>query len=320
MKSRLKNALRTILDRLETDACGNTRPTPDKTPEVGSRHGSFSTGIHFEALEPRLLLSATGETAAIGAAVPTPQPLATLAVDADHSEFASQNNALATDLLHSTESREDAWSSEPEPSVNLIGNDQQHGQNTPTANSVNAVSADFEIGLAATSTLDPVDILANADAQPLDTITARQELVLVDGGIPNYERLVTDLLSERDDGRQFEVVTLDPEIDGVVQISDLMAERQNLDAVHFVTHGTDNAVKLGNQWIRTDNFATYQDSIAGWKSSLADGADLLFYGCDLAGGEDGRALLGAFGSLTGADVAASVDNTGHADYGGDWDL
>ena len=293
---------------------------PENMSETEPKNGSSSTGIHFEALEPRLLLSATGESAAIGAAVPTPQPLAPVAIDADHSEFASQNNALATNLLRSTESSENTWSAEPEPSVNLIGNDQQTGQNTPTTNSVNAVSTDFETGPAATSTLDPVDILANADARPLDMIDARQELVVVDGGIANYEQLVTDLLSNRDDSRQFEVVILDPERDGVAQMSDLLAERQDLDAVHFVTHGTDNAVKLGNQWIRTDNFNTHQDSIAGWKSSLADGADLLFYGCDLADGEDGRALLGAFGSLTGADVAASVDDTGHADYGGDWDL
>ena len=46
----------------------------------------------------------------------------------------------------------------------------------------------------------------------------------------------------------------------------------------------------------------------------------LLYGCDLAGGEAGRTLLEGIGRLTGADVAASTDDTGHAVLGGDWEL
>ena len=39
-----------------------------------------------------------------------------------------------------------------------------------------------------------------------------------------------------------------------------------------------------------------------------------------AGDAAGRSLLDAVGSLTGADVAASDDATGHAELGGDWEL
>ncbi|MCP3937977.1 MAG: DUF4347 domain-containing protein, partial [Actinomycetia bacterium] len=47
---------------------------------------------------------------------------------------------------------------------------------------------------------------------------------------------------------------------------------------------------------------------------------LLFYGCELAGGESGGAFVDSLSGLTGADVAASTDDTGHAILGGDWDL
>ena len=60
--------------------------------------------------------------------------------------------------------------------------------------------------------------------------------------------------------------------------------------------------------------------IAGWQDSLTPEADLLFYGCDLAAGDDGRALLDNLSNLTGADVAASDDLTGSALLGGDWVL
>ncbi len=58
----------------------------------------------------------------------------------------------------------------------------------------------------------------------------------------------------------------------------------------------------------------------GWQEALSDDADLLFYGCDLAAHGDGEHFLESLAALTGADIAASDDLTGHADLGGDWDL
>ena len=43
-------------------------------------------------------------------------------------------------------------------------------------------------------------------------------------------------------------------------------------------------------------------------------------GCDLAAGEDGLSLVDSLAALTGADVAASTDDTGTALLGGDWEL
>ena len=59
----------------------------------------------------------------------------------------------------------------------------------------------------------------------------------------------------------------------------------------------------------------YQDTLF-----LSAEADLLIYGCDLAGDEDGISLTSSLAALTGADVAASTDGTGAASRGGDWVL
>ena len=53
---------------------------------------------------------------------------------------------------------------------------------------------------------------------------------------------------------------------------------------------------------------------------LSSNADLLFYGCNLAAGDDGQDLVNSLTLLTGADVAASDDVTGSAQFGGDWVL
>ena len=57
-----------------------------------------------------------------------------------------------------------------------------------------------------------------------------------------------------------------------------------------------------------------------WGEALADDGDILIYGCDLAGSQEGRSLIEALSRLTGADVAASEDRTGAAAKGGDWEL
>ena len=90
--------------------------------------------------------------------------------------------------------------------------------------------------------------------------------------------------------------------------------------MHLVSHGTDGQVKLGNTWLNLDNVGAYAGQLVGWRDALAADADLLFYGCDLASNEEGKILVDSLSTLTGADVAASVDDTGHAIFGADWDL
>ena len=147
------------------------------------------------------------------------------------------------------------------------------------------------------------DALENADHGPATSDPASstaavrsQELVFVDTGIQNYAQLVDDIMANVDDDRSFEVIILESDRDGVEQISRVLADRQDLDAVHFVTHGEDGVVKLGATWLDSDNIDAYEGDIAGWQESLTPEADLLFYGCDLAAGEDGRMLLDNLGT------------------------
>jgi hypothetical protein len=175
--------------------------------------------------------------------------------------------------------------------------------------------------------LPPAAAVNASEAAPGSTDAAapaaqqvRRELVFVDSSAPDHEKLVSRLLAEGRDGRQIQVVVLDSSRDGIGQISQVLAHQEDLDAVHFVSHGSDSGVQLGDSWLSLEELGAYTDSIAGWSSALSDEADLLFYGCDLAGGEAGRALVEVLSDLTGADVAASIDPTGSAALGGDWEL
>jgi len=150
-------------------------------------------------------------------------------------------------------------------------------------------------------------------------LASGRELVFVDPRVPESQALLAALLGEAD-GRKFEIITLDANRDGIVQVTAALKSRMQIDAVHFITHGSDGAIQLGGTLLDAKALAANKDLVGSWAGSLKDDADLLFYGCDLASTARGRALVDWIAELTGADVAASTDKTGIAARGGDWEL
>ena len=146
------------------------------------------------------------------------------------------------------------------------------------------------------------------------------EVIFIDESADDFEQLVADLESQRDAGRAIDFFVLDSQQDGIDQIAETLERYSDLDAVHIVSHGTSGAVKLGATWLRIGSLDAYAGTIAGWGSAVGTEGDILFYGCDLASNTRGEMLVDSIAALTGADVAASTDDTGHAIYGGDWDL
>ena len=151
-------------------------------------------------------------------------------------------------------------------------------------------------------------------------VAGPKELILIDAGVQNSETLLEEVLQNRPDSA-FEVRMIDGDANGVAQISELLAASEGkYDAIHIISHGQEGEVSLGNTSLTNDNISRYANDLASWSESLSDDADILFYGCDLAGNAEGEAFIKSISAITGADVAASDDLTGAADLGGDWDL
>ena len=159
---------------------------------------------------------------------------------------------------------------------------------------------------------------ASMDTQACDQ--PRREVAFVDGGVDDYQQLIDDLRSRQDGQDRLEIVVLAPGLDGVDQISAHLQQQQRIDAVHVFSHGSPGAVTLGNARLSADTVDGYAPAIEGWRQALSADADLLLYGCDLASGDAGQALMETLAGLTGADVAASDDVTGDLRLGGDWNL
>ncbi|MCA9197844.1 MAG: DUF4347 domain-containing protein, partial [Planctomycetales bacterium] len=167
---------------------------------------------------------------------------------------------------------------------------------------------------------DPQDVVHAPIVDAVDDThanTADFELVFVDERVEDLETLLTDLANNSDPDRILEIVLLDSSRDGVEQISQTLAEYSNVSALHLVSHGAQGQVTLGGSVLSDATLDFYAGQLAQWGSYLDADADILFYGCDLADGE-GQTLVDSIAALTGADIAASDDVTGHESLGGDW--
>lgn len=135
----------------------------------------------------------------------------------------------------------------------------------------------------------------------------------------DYDTLIEGLRTS-DENRILEIVVIDADSDGIQQLSDILADRSDLAAVHVIAHGYDGQINLGDSWLNSTSLQQNSDTVAGWGSVLTEKGDILFYGCNVAADGDGQALLGDIASLTGADVAAFDEVTGHDSLNGDWEL
>jgi VCBS repeat-containing protein len=142
--------------------------------------------------------------------------------------------------------------------------------------------------------------------------SARNEVVFVDGRVSDPGAFTAD-------GR--EVVVLSTGQDGLTQIANALAGRTGVDAIHIVGHGSDGQLLLGSSATTADTIQTTQlASLQLIGQALSADGDILIYACDYAAGADGLQAMDLIADITGADVAASTDATGHESLGGDWAL
>jgi Domain of unknown function (DUF4347) len=140
------------------------------------------------------------------------------------------------------------------------------------------------------------------------------QLVFIDTSLDAYRRLAASA------NPGAEVILLDSQRDGISQITAVLADRHNIDAIHLISHGSAGALQLGSSRLSRDDLGQYQHQLQSWQQALSADADILLYGCDVAATSAGLGLIDQISQLTGADVAASTNLTGNAAQGGDWIL
>ena len=157
-------------------------------------------------------------------------------------------------------------------------------------------------------------VAALAAAAPDAAQEAVNEIAFIDGSVADASALIAKVPA----GAQ--VVMLDPSRDGLAQIAAYLEGRSGVSAIHIVSHGSEGELRLGNAAINSANLGTHADKLDVIKSALTAGADILIYGCDVAQGAKGQAFVADLAARTGADIAASTDDTGSVAHNGNWQL
>lgn len=146
-------------------------------------------------------------------------------------------------------------------------------------------------------------------------------LVFVDASIDDAQALMGGIV-DRWSNNQMLFVSIDAESDGIQKITETLAQYDSsfISAIHIISHGESGSLQLGNTVLDSNTLASYSDDLLGWRDSLTEEADLLFYGCNVAAGSTGQDFVNQIAYWTGADVVASSDLTGSRLLGGDADL
>ncbi len=184
---------------------------------------------------------------------------------------------------------------------------------------LDTVPAEFP-GHGCETTLECIEQLINEELNQFNQDwdgTKRVELLVVDVSVANWQSFVDDL-SQSVTGH-IEVLLLDAQRNGIEAVSTALKRLGSVDAIHIVSHGTPGEFHLGATKVSVASLDEVGDQIESWSAFLSDDADLLLYGCDVANA-DGQELAETLALLTGADVAASIDVTGHASLNGNWNL
>ncbi|MEH2409312.1 DUF4347 domain-containing protein [Nostoc sp.] len=140
------------------------------------------------------------------------------------------------------------------------------------------------------------------------------KIIFIDGNVLNYQSLIDNISVNS------EVVVLNPESDGIEQITRVLAGRKNIDSIHIISHGDAGTLEIGTNILNHVNLQAYSHQLQQWGQALTDNGDILLYGCNVAEGEVGLEFVQQLSNLTGADIAASTDLTGSTNLGGDWQL
>jgi hypothetical protein len=101
-------------------------------------------------------------------------------------------------------------------------------------------------------------------------------VVFIDSNVEDYESLISGVSPNA------EVIILDETLCGIEQITERLATKQNIEAIHIISHGSPGALQLGANTLNSSNIESFAPGLQQWRKALIPGADILLYGCNVA--------------------------------------
>ncbi|HEY9297785.1 MAG TPA: DUF4347 domain-containing protein, partial [Phormidium sp.] len=142
----------------------------------------------------------------------------------------------------------------------------------------------------------------------------KKHLVCIDPRVENYQHLASGVKPGT------EIILLDGSLDGVEQITEILAKRSLINSLQIVAHGGEASVQLGSTVLKDENLPKYDRHLQQWRNAFSETADILLLACRVGTGKSGIAFVRKLRELTGANIAAANNLIGSAKLGGNWQL
>jgi Ca2+-binding RTX toxin-like protein len=92
----------------------------------------------------------------------------------------------------------------------------------------------------------------------------------------------------------------------------VLQKQQSIREIHLVSHGSPDCLYLGNSRLSLETLPRYTALLGQWREAIAQGANILLYGCQVAA--EGLGLMNALHTLTGASIAAASQPVGKGNW------
>src|SRR4028119_88742 len=90
-------------------------------------------------------------------------------------------------------------------------------------------------------------------------------LVFLDSKVEDYHSLISGISPNA------EVTILDETLGGIEQITERLATKQNIEAIHIISHGSPGAVQLGANTLNNSNIESFAPVLKQWRKALIPG-------------------------------------------------
>jgi hypothetical protein len=148
--------------------------------------------------------------------------------------------------------------------------------------------------------------------KPFETAKA---VAFVDSLIADSDVLIKDLQA-----KGIKTFVINHESDGLTQMANDVRGMSDISSIHVFSHANSGMLAIGSGAVDLATLATHTNQLTQIGQSLSNTGDILLYGCDVAANQVVQNFIAALAQATGADIAASLDETGTKSLGGNWVL
>ena len=113
----------------------------------------------------------------------------------------------------------------------------------------------------------------------------KKNIVFIDSAVEDYETITSSFK------KNTEFYLINANEDGFKRIGEILKDRENIDALHLIGHGSAGQILFGNAFLNNDTIDSYQSTLSSIGQSLTETGDILFYGCNVASTEQGKLLI-----------------------------